>query len=237
MSLANNHAGDFGEAGRVSTREALEELGIAHAGSDAEELAETIVEKNGYRVGFLALGHNPGMLSVSDVETAVARVKALDERVDIVVVSYHGGAEGSDRGLVPERNEIFLGEDRGNLPKLSRAVVDAGADLVLGHGPHILRGMEIYNDRLIAYSLGNFATYGWFQLAGSTALSGILEVELTPDGTLRKGKFESYRLLGRGVPTPDPNRTALSEVRRLSEQNFPGRAPSFAPDGAFEHRP
>ena len=231
LSLANNHVGDFGAAGRESTRKALEDVGIRHAGSGTEELAETIVAVKGSKVGFLALGHNPGMLSVTDVETAVARVKALDEQVDIVVVSYHGGAEGSDRGLVPNQDEIFLGENRGNLPKLSKAVIDAGADLVLGHGPHILRGLEIYNDRLIVYSLGNFATYGWFQLAGSTALSGILEVELAPDGSFRSGEFTSYKLINRGIPVPDETRAALREVRSLSTRNFRENAPKFGENG------
>ena len=161
----------------------------------------------------------------------MARVEALDEQADIVVVSYHGGAEGSDRGLVPNQDEIFLGENRGNLPKLSKAVIDAGADLVLGHGPHILRGLEIYNDRLIVYSLGNFATYGWFQPAGSTALSGILEVELAPDGSFRSGEFTSYKLINRGIPVPDETRAALREVRSLSTRNFRENAPKFGENG------
>ena len=231
LSLANNHAGDFGEAGRESTRQTLENLGIAHAGSGVDDLAQTVVEARGYRVGFLAFGHNPGMLSVSDLETARDRVTALDKEVDLVVVSFHGGAEGSGHTLVPNRTEIFLGENRGNLPAFSKTVIDAGADLVLGHGPHVLRGMEVYKDRLIAYSLGNFATYGWFQLYGSTALTGILEVKLNPDGSFQGGSFASHRLAGRGIPTLDERQTAFQEILRLSKQNFPDTAPEFGQDG------
>ena len=146
-------------------------------------------------------------------------------------MSFHGGAEGTDSYHVPNKTEMFFGEARGNLPLFARTVIDAGADLVLGHGPHIVRGMEIYKDRLIAYSLGNFATYGWFKLEGGTAESLILEVELDSEGKFLSGKINPVALEGRGIPVLDNSKSAITTIRNLSNQDFGTNAPKIADDG------
>src|SRR5687767_6429747 len=203
MSLANNHAGDFGDAGRSSTRKALDEQGIKHAGSDRTTFSTTVLEVKGTKIAFIGFGHNNIVPNVNDLNTARQLVTDAVKRADIVVVSFHGGAEGTNAQHVPNRTELFAGELRGNLPLFSHTVIDAGADLVLGHGPHVMRGMEIYKDRLIAYSLGNFATYGWFQLAGETALTMILETKLDAEGKFIGGKIHGGRQEGRGIPVLD----------------------------------
>jgi hypothetical protein len=148
-------------------------------------------------------------------------------------VSFHGGAEGTGAQNVPRQTELFLGEKRGNLPLFAHTVIDAGADLVLGHGPHVLRGMEIYKDRLIDYSLGNFATYGWFSLKAETALTAIVEVRLAADGKFIGGKIHSGRQEGLGVPVLDRSGTAVKKVRSLSTTDFGGSAPKIADDGTI----
>ena len=158
LSLANNHAGDFDDYGRESTRKVLNELKIKQAGSDRNQFASTILEVKGKKVAFIGFAHNNISLNINDLETARRVVQEQARKADIVVVSFHGGAEGAGATRVPNRTELFFGEARGNLRQFARTVIDAGADLVLGHGPHVLRGMEIYKDRLVAYSLGNFAT-------------------------------------------------------------------------------
>jgi poly-gamma-glutamate capsule biosynthesis protein CapA/YwtB (metallophosphatase superfamily) len=233
LSLANNHAGDFGEAGRASTRKVLDELGIKHAGSDKTQFASTILDVKGKRVAFIAFAHNNISLNVNDLETARRVVADLNKKADLVVVSFHGGAEGAGATRVPQQTEIFFGERRGNLPLFAKTVIDAGADLVLGHGPHVLRGMEIYKDRLVAYSLGNFATYGWFQLAGATAETMVLEVKLDADGKFIGGKIHPFVLRDRGILTKDESRSAISTVRNLSQMDFPTSAPKIAADGAI----
>ncbi len=125
-----------------------------------------------------------------------------------MIVTFHGGAEGSDKTHVPNGTEYFLGENRGNLRAFSHAVVDAGADLVVGHGPHVLRGMEFYKGRLIAYSMGNFAGYGVFSLSGPLGVSGVLKATLRADGTWVKGRLVATRLVGEGVPALDPAESA-----------------------------
>jgi hypothetical protein len=231
LSVANNHASDFGEPGRVSTRRTLDALGIKHAGSDRTQFSTTYLDTKGRTVAFIGFAHNAVQPNVNDLETARRLVTEADKRADIVVVSFHGGAEGTGAQNVPRRTELFFGEKRGNLPLFARAVIDAGADLVLGHGPHVLRGMEVYKDRLIAYSLGNFATYGWFRLEGETALTGVLETRLAPDGRFLGGKLHAARQEGRGIPVLDPTGTAVKKVRSLSQIDFGASAPKIADDG------
>lgn len=231
VSLANNHAGDFGDIGRASTRTTLDNIGIRHAGSDRFQYSTAILEIKGLRVAFVAFAHNNIVPNVNDLETARRLVEAADKRADIVVVSFHGGAEGTGAQSVPWATELYFGEKRGNLPLFARTVIDAGADLVLGHGPHVLRGMEIYNGRLIAYSLGNFATYGWFKLEAETALTMALEVRLAADGKFLSGRIYPGRQDGRGGPKIDPSGEAIKKVRALSQSDFAKSAPLIADDG------
>ena len=233
LSVANNHASDFGEAGRASTRKTLDALGIKHAGSNRTQYSTAILEVNGKKVAFVGFAHNSISPNVNDLAAARELVQSAAKRADIVVVSFHGGAEGTGAQNVPKQTELFFGEKRGNLPLFARTVIDAGADLVLGHGPHVLRGMEVYKDRLIAYSLGNFATYGWFRLDAELALTMVLEVRLAPDGRFFSGQIHSAKQEGRGVPVPDPSSAALAKVRVLSKADFPATSPKFADDGSI----
>ncbi|MDP2268060.1 MAG: CapA family protein, partial [Deltaproteobacteria bacterium] len=233
MSVANNHAGDFGDKGRSDTRAALDAVGIKHAGSDRAQFSTAIVESKGKRVAFVGFGHNSIVPNINELEAARQYVINAKKQADIVVVSFHGGAEGTGAQNVPNRTEIYAGEARGNLPLFSRTVIDAGADLVLGHGPHVLRGIEIYKDRLIAYSLGNFATYGWFRLVAETALTMVLEVKLAADGKFVGGKIHAGRQEGRGIPVLDKSGESIRVVRNLSNKDFGVNAPTIADDGTI----
>ncbi len=233
MSVANNHASDFGEPGRVSTQKVLDEQGIKYAGSLQPAATIAYLNSRGKRIAFIAFGHNNGMPNVSDLDGARRLVIEAGKKADIIVVSFHGGAEGTNQQHVPNRSEIFLGENRGNLPAFAHAVIDAGADIVLGHGPHVMRGMEIYKDRLIAYSLGNFATYGWFQLAGETAMTMVLEAKLDAEGKFMSGKINSAKLEGRGIPMLESTGASTRLVRSLSTADFGANAPKIADDGSI----
>ena len=132
--------------------------------------------------------------------------------------------------------ETFYGEQRGHLRSFARVVVDAGADLVLGHGPHVPRGLEMIDGHLVAYSLGNFATYGRFNLTGHLATSLILDVTLDHEGKLVHGRILPIKLEGKGIPVPDPAATATQLLRKLSTEDFGDRAPTIALDGTFAPR-
>jgi poly-gamma-glutamate capsule biosynthesis protein CapA/YwtB (metallophosphatase superfamily) len=231
LNLANNHSLDFGPSGIASTRKTLEALGLKHAGSDRLKYSTAFLDIKGKRVAFVGFAHNAIVPNVNDLVAARRFVAEADKTADIVVVSFHGGAEGVKAQNVPNETELYFGEKRGNLPLFARTVIDAGADLVIGHGPHVLRGMEIYKDRLIAYSLGNFATYGWFSLRDETALTIILEARLDFDGRLVVGKIHAGRQEGRGMPVMDESGEAVKKVRSLSIADFGQRAPMIADDG------
>jgi hypothetical protein len=233
LSVANNHASDFGDEGRVSTRKILDGLGIAHAGSNRTNLAMTVVESNGKKIAFVGFAHNAVNPNVNELDAAAQLVKAAKKKADIVVVSFHGGAEGEAAQNVPRATEIFVGEKRGNLPLFAKTVVDAGADLVLGHGPHVLRGIEVYKDRLIVYSMGNFATYGMFNLKGAQGLTAIYEIRLGLDGKFVGGKIHSGKQPGRGLPLLDESGEAVRKIRSLSQADFPSTAPKIADDGTI----
>ena len=172
-------------------------------------------------LGFSYAGLNGGVL---DPAGAAELVRLADRWADVVVVTMHAGAEGHDRGHVPNGPETHLGENRGDLRAFSHAVVDAGADLVVGHGPHVLRGLEWYRGRLIAYSLGNFAGYRTLRTDGPGGVSAILRVTLRGDGSWSAGRLVPTRLDGTGTASLDPAGTALGAVRDLSRVDFGPRA-------------
>ncbi|MEP6787749.1 MAG: CapA family protein, partial [Acidobacteriota bacterium] len=233
MSVANNHAGDFGFTGRASTQKALDEQGIKYAGSYEPLALTAYLDVKGKKVTFIGFGHNNGMPNVNDLEGARRLVSEARKKADIVVVSFHGGAEGTDHQHVPNNSEIFLGENRGNLPAFTHTVIDAGADLVLGHGPHVMRGMELYKDHLIIYSMGNFCTYGWFTLAAETALTEIVEIKIGSDGKFISGKIHGGHQEGRGGPILDNTGDSIRKVRELSIVDFGTNAPKIADDGTI----
>ena len=159
---------------------------------------------------------------------------AAARRADLVVVFFHGGAEGAAALHVPYGREHAFGEDRGDLRRFARRAVDAGADLVLGSGPHVLRGMELYERRLIAYSLGNLSGWRNFGTGGTLSYSALLTAELSPSGRLVGGRVTSLRLDGRGVPRRDPAHGAERLMRRLSRSDFGDSGVWFTRFGTVE---
>lgn len=230
LSTANNHAEDFGVGCRIETEQTLEKLGIAFSGRPG---TLATVEHDGLKVGMIGFHSSRTGHYLNDHATATKLVQAMKAKHDLVIVSFHGGAEGSKNTHVPDKMEVFYGEQRGHLRKFARAVIGAGADLVLGHGPHVPRGLEIVDGHLVAYSMGNFATYGRFNLSGHLSTSMILETTLDHEGKLVAGKLIPVKLLGEGIPAIDPKNTAIDLVRSLSTADFGANAPTIAKDGSF----
>lgn len=230
LSTANNHAEDFGRACRIETEALLDAQGIKHSGRPGD-LASTTV--NGLKVAMVGFHTNRNSHYVNDHDSAALIVRALAATHDIVIVSFHGGAEGGKALHVPDGPEVFYGEERGDLRRFARAVIDAGADLVIGHGPHVLRGMEVYSDRLIAYSLGNFATYGRFNVKGNAGIGVVLETTLDRSGRFVSGRALPTVQLGAGVPAPDPAAQALPLLRQLSAEDFGPGAVRVDDDGVL----
>ena len=231
VSLANNHANDFGMEGKQNTMMLLDSAGIAYAGLD--EFPSCVVERDGLRVGMTAFSPNRGSLQIADLAGVSRRVKELKATCDMVIVSFHGGAEGIDHRHVRPGTEMYLGENRGDPMLFARTAIDAGADLVLGHGPHVPRAVDLYHDRFIIYSLGNFATYGRFSLRGQKGLAPILEIELNRDGTFIRAKIHSAIQRGEGGPSLDPEQRALHDIRGLTQADCPQSGLVFQEDGSI----
>ena len=232
MNLANNHAFDFGQAGLDQTIAALDRSGLLHTGRPGEI---TVQKVGRIRVATVGFAPYSWAASLTDIAGARKLVRAADRVADVVVVTMHAGAEGQDRQHVARGTEQFLGENRGDSRRFAHAVVDAGADLVVGSGPHVLRGMEWYKGRLIAYSLGNFAGYDVFALGGPLSTSGILRVTLDGDGRFETGRLVPTRMVGAGLPALDPAEAAHGLVRTLSRADFGTRGVKVSPDGLLSH--
>ncbi len=228
LSTANNHANDFGSDCRLETETLLDAQGIAHSGRPGDIAS---IEVNGFKVAMIAFYTSRSSHYLNDHDTAKKLVASQAATHDIVIVSFHGGAEGSKALHVPNGSETFYGENRGDLRKFTHDVIDAGADLVIGHGPHVLRGIETYNNKLIAYSLGNFATYGRFNISGYAGMGVILETTLDANGNFIAGEIISTKQVGRGVPTLDQDHKAVDLIRTLSNEDFPNSAVKIAADG------
>ncbi len=235
VNQANNHAADYGSVGHADTYAALDAAGLAHTGAPGEIAIRTV---HGTRVAFLGFSTYPWTSNLN-VPSAVKRlVRKARSQADVVVVALHGGAEGADATHVPNGHQFFLGEDRGDLRSFARTAIDAGADVVVGSGPHVVRGLEFYKRHLIAYSTGNFVGYGHvFALQGLLSVSAVLDLTLGPDGSFRTARIIPIRLSSNGIPAPDPSGEAVSVMRRLSQEDFGARAARVAANGTIAPPP
>jgi poly-gamma-glutamate capsule biosynthesis protein CapA/YwtB (metallophosphatase superfamily) len=230
VNLANNHAFDYGQAGLQQTIGALRRAGLLHTGRPNQI---TIQKVGDLRVAMVGFAPYPWAASLTDIAAAKQLVRAAGRISDVVVVTMHAGAEGRDQQHVRRGTVRFLGENRGDPMRFAHAVVDAGADLVVGSGPHVLRGMEWYKGRLIAYSLGNFAGYDVFSLGGPLSTSGILRVTLDGAGRFETGRLVPTHMVGAGLPALDPSEAAHGLVRTLSREDFGRRGVKISPDGVL----
>jgi hypothetical protein len=230
MNLANNHAYDYGAQGLAETIAALKRAGLRFTGRPGEI---ALLRKDGTKVAFLGFAPYPWAQDLLDIDDAVDLVRAADRKADIVVVTMHAGAEGSDHQHVRPGPEWYLGEPRGNVVAFSRAVVRAGADLVVGHGPHVLRGIEWYRGRAIVYSLGNFLGNGTLNVSGVSGQTAILRATLRRDGSWVGGKLVPVQLTAGGLPRVDSSRAALATVRKLSKADFGRNAMRVSPTGTL----
>jgi hypothetical protein len=225
VNLANNHAWDFGARGQAQTLRALRRAGVAATGRPGEI---TIVRRGRLRVALLGFAAYPWAASLTDLARVRRLVRRAGAAADVVVVAMHAGAEGADQTRVPVGTEVAFGEDRGDSRRFAHAAVDAGADLVVGSGPHVIRGIERYHGRVIAYSLGNFAGWNNFGLGGPLSESGILRVKLTADGVPLSTHWIPIRLTGPGIPEIEHNGESKKLVEQLSRADF-GRAAGIMP--------
>jgi poly-gamma-glutamate synthesis protein (capsule biosynthesis protein) len=177
VNCANNHVGDFGCAGIIETLHWLDSLGFQHVGAgrtSSEARKPVVVSFHHKTVGILGFGGDGIHYACPSAAGTVPRdqsviihdVRALAGKVDLVVVNFHWGDENA---IVPNDAQI----------RLAHAVIDAGADLIVGHHPHVVQGIEYYKKGVIAYSLGNFVFGGNANEINSETI--VLKIEVEKD--------------------------------------------------------
>ena len=230
LSMANNHANDFGQEGIISTEQQLTKQGIKFSGIKGR-VESAVVVRNGIKFGLCAFGHNQYTLKHRDLQTVKRIIDDLKRKSDVVIVSFHGGAEGRSKSHLPQGAESFLGEDRGSLREFAHFCIDNGADIVYGHGPHVVRATEVYKGRFIAYSLGNFCTPYGMSLAGISAYSPVVEIKIDKQGRFLSGKIHSF-LQQKGVgPRKDANQHVAREMMNLTNSDVPHSEARIDKDG------
>lgn len=229
LSIANNHIGDFGLKGRERTVTILRQNSIHTAGIDSVPF--TVFEHKNLTYGFAAFSPNAGIPDIRDIDSAEKTVRHLATLSDIVIVSFHGGAEGAENRHVTRQDEFFYGENRGNVYEFSHRMIDAGADIVFGHGPHITRAVELYKNRFIAYSLGNFCTYARFNLRGHNGIAPMIQINTDSTGTFVSGKIIPLVQEYKKGPVIDSEKRAISEIIELSTTDFPESPVIITPNG------
>lgn len=220
VTLANNHIMDFGPSALMETIAVLTEHNIKYAGTGADiKQARTpaYLEKCGFKIALLAYNNTlPLEFNASDstpgtapgrweyIETDIKKAKAA---ADIVIVSFHWSAE-------------LLKEPKPYQRSLARLSIDSGADLVFGHHPHVIQGIEIYKNRVIAYSLGNFIFSSYSKKVKDSI---ILQVRMTKDGpqavTIFPINVNNHQVVFRPKPLSGADATvALEELSALSSK-------------------
>ncbi|MEH2304028.1 CapA family protein [Nostoc sp.] len=218
FNMANNHAMDFGPVGFKDTKKNLEAVGIATLGHKNQIL---YLKANNIPVAMVGFSPYEMYNSIHNLGAAQALVAEAKNKAKIVVVSMHAGAEGTGALHIKNQTEFFYGENRGNSIQFARNMIDAGADLVLGHGPHVPRAMEIYKGKIIAYSLGNFLGYRTLSTNAQTGDSMILEVKLNSMGNLISSKIIPVRMNQQGIPQIDQHFRTVKLICSLNNQAFP----------------
>jgi poly-gamma-glutamate capsule biosynthesis protein CapA/YwtB (metallophosphatase superfamily) len=230
VNLANNHAYDFGPAGHTNTRAALDAAGVKYTGPPG---MITVVDVKGIKVAVLGFAPYPWANDLLNIAKGQDLVRQAKKQADLVVIQVHMGAEGATYTHVKPGTEMYVGENRGDPIAFSHAMIDAGADVIIGHSPHVLRAMEFYKGHLIAYSLGNFAGYHALGYTGVVGITGILKVTLRKDGSYVSGTLVPTHMVAPGSPRMDPQHQAISMVSGLTKSDFPKTGAQIGTDGTI----
>lgn len=219
-NVANNHARDAGNENVRTTIAHLARAGILATGDDT--LATPVILPDGTTIGILGFYTSTETPDVRDISAVRRHVQRAVEMYGTVIVTAHMGAEGVGAQRTRDATEYFLESriDRGNPVAFARAALDAGAALVIGHGPHVLRAVEWRDDRLVLYSLGNLATYGPFNLLEPMNRGAIACVDLSGRQVVG-AELRPTVQLAPGIVKSDPSARALKLMDSLSVLDFP----------------
>ena len=219
-NVANNHARDAGQDGFDSTAANLRSAGVLVTGADT--IATRVVLPDSTVLGVLGFHTNEQATDARNIGAVRRHVARAVEQYGTVIVTVHIGAEGINAQRTRDTTELFLASkiDRGNPVAFATAAFEAGAALVVGHGPHVLRAAEWRDDRLVLYSLGNLATYGPFNNADPINRGVVACVDLSERRVVGAELRPTVQLVP-GLVIRDPARRALTLIDSLSALDFP----------------
>jgi len=229
LNIACNHIEDFGVKGRVHTHKRLLEMGFFAAG--IEQHPCIAFEMGGMKYGFCAFAQFQGCSKMRNSSLLICEVKKMVESCDLVIVSLHGGAEGPKHRNTPREDEEFLEFNRGNMYKTAHLCIDAGADLIIGTGPHVARAVELYKNRFIMYSLGNFCTYGPFGHHVYTRHAPLMRVGIDAEGNFLAAQIIPIKQIEKGLPRYDSAGLAIQHLKELTTEDFPKTPLTIGRDG------
>jgi poly-gamma-glutamate capsule biosynthesis protein CapA/YwtB (metallophosphatase superfamily) len=214
-NLANNHTMDAGEAGLTDTEEALRAVHLAFTG-----LPGRFAILHVGKLAVAVLGFAPYEWCADSLELPAVRalVRQAHREANLVIVYFHAGAQGANEIHVAQGTESVFGDPQGNIRVLAHTFVDAGADMVIGTGPHVLRGIQFYKRKMIDFSLGNFVGYRGFGLGGNLSTSAVLRATITAGGRFVTARLRPVELDGDGVPSPGGD--GISLVKTVSAEDF-----------------
>jgi hypothetical protein len=212
LSYANNHVLNAGLIEYKKSCSLLHNDNFLLAGYDDSGDVINIHKKSIRIVGFTFTGRN----NVNNIDTVTKLIKTFKE--DIIIISAHMGGEGAGNCSIIDKPEFFGNQRRGEVRRFSRSCIDAGADLIIGHGPHFLRGIELYKGKLICYSLGNYIfDYPIIEKNGPSATCSIT-IDLEDDGNFKQAAIASYRI-DNGIPINDNSMTAYQMIKLCSNES------------------
>ena len=232
-NVANNHAHDAGDDGFVHSVHLLRQAGLLVTGADT--IPTLAVTKRGDTVAILGFSawSSPGVQDLGAISRLVAAAHARYSRV---IVTAHMGAEGANAQRVGDSTEHYVGEDRGNVVAFAHAAIDAGAWLVIGHGPHVLRAAEWRDSALVFYSLGNLVNYGPFNMDPPRNSGAVVCATLDSLGAPGNVIVEPTNQISEGIVRPDSSGRARVLLDSLSGLDFPSTGATIDSTGAVRRR-
>ncbi len=218
LSLANNHALDFGQKGLKSTIKNLDQQGIKSIGVPNNQVA--FIQVRNTTVAFLAYSYISSLNYMGNQKQIQKDIQNAMAGADLVMVSVHAGKEGNIAVGAPTGDEYFLGEYRGNILKFSEYVIDSGASAVFGHGPHIVRPYKLYKGKPVFFSLGNFIGYRALSTRGQLGHSVIADLSFNADGELIEAGVIPLKLDKLGIPRVDYSPANLKILDTLLDNSL-----------------
>lgn len=229
MSVANNHAHDYGPVGFQDTARLLAQVGI-----DTTGLPGTIAMRQvgGLKVAVVAMAHYAAFNNVLDLDRAAQVVAKAKAQADLVVVYYQLGAEGAAAAVLPQGPETFLGESRGDARAFAQRMVQAGAGVLIGHGPHVLRAAECIAGTPVLHSIGNFLSHGGLSVQGLPGITALPEFLFDASGKFKGVRVHSVAFGPDKLPQFDPNGRGamlMNWLSRRAQADHPGFKPLVLP--------